>query len=256
MKKRFFGAFLALIVCVPPLLIGGIVLKLFLVAAALLACYEFISIRKKRFNVPIYLVVIFYILYLNLFPWRSSGILLTFIIVMFLLAILFEDISLDDISSTLLMGVILGYAIQCVLVIYQKNSYLLMFYVAIASFATDTGAYFSGILFGKHPLIPRISPKKTIEGSVGGWFMGAVVSFAFAMFFNYFNLPRHLFVFYSLALPWVAQLGDLSFSVIKRNYGVKDYGSILPGHGGILDRIDSLLFCLIFLVSTGMMLGL
>lgn len=255
MKRRFLGATIALLVCVPPLLLGGFLLKIFVSIIALGSCYEFISIRKKRFNIPLYLSMIFYAIALHILPIRGMGLTLIFLISLFLMGILFYDISLDDISSTLLMGIIVAYAVYYVLKIYQQYNYLLMIFVSIGAFATDSGAYFVGYFLGKHPLIVRVSPKKTIEGALGGLVIGFALSFIFGYFFITY-LPFKVLLFYALSLPVIAQVGDLSFSLIKRNYAVKDYGSIIPGHGGILDRIDSLLFCLIYFGSTGVLFGL
>lgn len=116
----------------------------------------------------------------------------------------------------------------------------------IAAFLSDTFALFAGMLFGKHKLAPELSPKKTVEGSVGG-FIGAVVSmlvygivmqFIFCLQVNY-----PLLILYGLLGSLVSQLGDLSFSYIKRQYHLKDFGNLLPGHGGVLDRFDSVIFC-------------
>ena len=118
-----------------------------------------------------------------------------------------------------------------------------MLYLILACYVTDTMAYFTGYKFGKHKMIPRISPKKTWEGAIGGYIFGFLVSLIFGLFFT--NLKWGIIVVSSLILPIISQIGDLSFSAIKRNYNVKDFGSIFPGHGGVLDRIDSLLFCII-----------
>ncbi len=113
----------------------------------------------------------------------------------------------------------------------------------VASFATDTGAYFAGRFFGRHKLAPEISPGKTLEGSMGG------ILFSFLALLAYTALVREVFPFgllelwlFSLLLSLAAQLGDLAESMLKRFAGVKDSGRFLPGHGGLLDRIDSLLF--------------
>lgn len=116
----------------------------------------------------------------------------------------------------------------------------------IAAFLSDAFALFAGMLFGKHKLAPELSPKKTVEGSVGGVFgavlgmliYGAVMQFGFRFQVNYL-----LLLLYGLIGSVVAQLGDLSFSYIKRQYKLKDFGNILPGHGGVLDRFDSVIFC-------------
>ena len=115
----------------------------------------------------------------------------------------------------------------------------------VGAFMSDTGAYFMGRALGKHKLCPHVSPNKTVEGSIGG-FIGSVVGM----------IIYHLVVkaTVSLDLGWamiivlglvgslLGQIGDLSFSVIKREFGIKDYGAIFPGHGGVLDRFDSVLF--------------
>ncbi len=116
----------------------------------------------------------------------------------------------------------------------------------VAAFLSDSFALFAGMLFGKHKLAPELSPKKTVEGSVGG-FIGAVVSmlvYGVVMQFV-FHLQVHypLLALYGLLGSLVSQLGDLSFSYIKRQYHLKDFGNLLPGHGGVLDRFDSVIFC-------------
>ena len=108
---------------------------------------------------------------------------------------------------------------------------------------SDTGAYFTGYFLGKHKLAPVISPKKTVEGLIGGVFgaIVGVVAYALAMKFylgfavNYYYIPV-----YGILGSFGAVLGDLCFSVIKRQTGIKDYGNLIPGHGGILDRFDSM----------------
>ena len=117
---------------------------------------------------------------------------------------------------------------------------ILVWLVLITAFGTDTMAYFTGYALGKHKLCPRISPKKTIEGSIGG-ILGSVI---FSGIFGYFivnDLLIHCIIIGVLG-GVVSQLGDLSASIFKRKMGIKDYGNLIPGHGGILDRFDSVLF--------------
>jgi len=126
------------------------------------------------------------------------------------------------------------------LFIYTENP-LYIWMIIIATYCCDTAAYFTGYLIGKHKLNPRISPKKTIEGSIGGWIFGALCSFAYA----YFCIPDLLMwemIAASLLLPLSGQIGDLAFSAMKRCYQIKDFSNLLPGHGGVLDRLDSLIF--------------
>lgn len=133
----------------------------------------------------------------------------------------------------------------------QIASCCLFFYMIIGSFGSDIGAYLIGILFGKHKMNPRISPNKTWEGFFGGVVISFALSFTFAMILSSCNIPilkgvldhEHWYwiLLFSLAMPIVSVIGDFIFSTIKRYYGIKDFSKVLPGHGGILDRIDSVL---------------
>lgn len=116
----------------------------------------------------------------------------------------------------------------------------LVWLVVITAFGTDIMAYFSGYAFGKHKLCPNISPKKTIEGSVGGT-LGSII---LCGVFGYFFVPQMLIhcLIIGLLGGVISQFGDLTASIFKRKMGIKDYGNLIPGHGGILDRFDSVLF--------------
>ena len=121
--------------------------------------------------------------------------------------------------------------------------YLLIF---LGAWMTDIFAYFTGFLLGKHKLIPEVSPKKTVEGSIGGIVFCSLSFVGFGLVYNNFFAPEGATVsIIALAIigvitSIVAQIGDLSLSVVKRHFGIKDYGYIFPGHGGILDRFDSI----------------
>ncbi|MEO8194179.1 MAG: phosphatidate cytidylyltransferase [Gemmatimonadales bacterium] len=124
---------------------------------------------------------------------------------------------------------------------------LVMFPITL-TWASDTGAYAFGRMFGKHKLIPSVSPGKTIEGSIGGLAMAVVVAWLYVHFLltpfaHLAILPAGIIVF-AVVISAVGQLGDLAESLLKRDAGVKDSSRLLPGHGGILDRFDSLLFVL------------
>ena len=112
--------------------------------------------------------------------------------------------------------------------------------IVLTAFGTDVMAYFTGFLLGKHKLCPKISPKKTVEGSVGG----IIGSILLSGIFGYFFMPEILVHCLVIGLLGgiVSQFGDLTASIFKRKMGIKDYGNLIPGHGGILDRFDSVLF--------------
>lgn len=121
----------------------------------------------------------------------------------------------------------------------------LVFLPVLTTFATDTGAYFVGVLFGKHRGVTQVSPNKSLEGYVGGIFFGLGVLFLYAFFlqrYQIFSVNFPLLLVYGLLGSVVTEMGDLSFSMIKRQKGIKDFGNLLPGHGGIVDRFDSMCF--------------
>jgi len=134
---------------------------------------------------------------------------------------------------------------------WLTSSFLLL-YILIGTVGNDVGAYFIGVLFGKNKMAPRISPNKTWEGFIGGYVVSALLSFVFAITVSLLGNPLipsldihaptwYLLIIFSLSIPLLANVGDLFFSVLKRNFAIKDYGKMLRGHGGILDRLDSLL---------------
>ncbi len=136
---------------------------------------------------------------------------------------------------------------------YPENGYtnahgiFLILFILFTACWTDTFAYFTGSFLGKHKLCPKISPKKTVEGAVGG-VLGCVLAnvILYAVYDNFiFAKPVHNYVpiiIASVITSVVGMCGDLTASLIKRNYGIKDFGNLIPGHGGIMDRFDSILF--------------
>lgn len=126
----------------------------------------------------------------------------------------------------------------------------LIFYALICALATDTGAQLTGMAFGKHKMSPNISPKKTVEGAVGGLVVSFIFTAAAIVLYNKLavvpldmRMATILLVF-CIPVSFMGMMGDLSASVLKRNFGVKDFGKIFPGHGGVMDRLDSSLFTL------------
>lgn len=152
-----------------------------------------------------------------------------------------EKKELSDAMATLtgvIYVVFLSYHIELIDQIPLYHT--LLWLVILTAFGTDIMAYFSGYLFGKNKLCPKISPKKTVEGAIGG----AIGSIIFCGLFGYIFV-NELF-FHCIIIGFIgsvaAQFGDLTASIFKRKMGIKDYGNLIPGHGGILDRFDSVLF--------------
>ena len=124
----------------------------------------------------------------------------------------------------------------------------LVFFSLFCAFLTDTFAYFVGRTLGKHKMAPVISPKKSVEGAIGGFILSVLFNFAiFAgvkhwIFHGKTAITFPFIIIMSIILSGVSMLGDLTASLLKRNYGIKDFGKIMPGHGGIMDRFDSCVF--------------
>ena len=140
-------------------------------------------------------------------------------------------------ASTLFIGLSFN-----LLILLRNFSLDYVIYLFIISIITDTFAYITGKYIGKNPLAPLISPKKTIEGLVGGTIMGVVVGTIYYTTVINPGLDIGIIIFVTLCLSLIGQLGDLIFSSIKRYYDVKDFSNLIPGHGGILDRLDSIIF--------------
>ena len=152
-------------------------------------------------------------------------------------------LNITDVSVFLMASFILPMLLSSLVRVNRQSIYWGLA-VLIVTFSSDSGAYFCGTFFGKRKLCPNISPKKTVEGAVGGLVCSVVLMLAYG-----FVLGRmgenvsYPALFFCGSLGSVAcQVGDLSFSVIKRQAGIKDYGNLLPGHGGMLDRFDSMHF--------------
>ena len=152
----------------------------------------------------------------------------------------------EDILITLFAGLVIPSCLACLVRLrMMDNGRYLVLLPVICAFLTDAGAYFAGVFLGKHRGITQVSPNKSLEGYIGGILSGAVFLLLYGLILERFAglaVSYPLLAVYGLTGSAVTELGDLSFSLIKRQYGVKDYGHLLPGHGGMLDRFDSMIF--------------
>ena len=155
-----------------------------------------------------------------------------------------RSVSFATAMAAVFSGVLLPAAFAC-LALLREASAALALTPFIGAFMSDTGAFFAGRAFGKHKLAPAVSPHKTVEGSIGG-FAGSVIGMLVFHFAARAAVRLDIGVFAAVLLglagSLLGQIGDLSFSVIKREFGIKDYGHLLLEHGGVLDRFDSVLF--------------
>ena len=162
-----------------------------------------------------------------------------------------------DVSSAFVLWLYTIIGFMSLIMIYAfveggQYFYLLPF---IGAWVTDIFAYFTGMLLGKHKLIPDVSPKKTVEGAIGGIVFCVAAFVGFGLLYNNLwlaeggnPLPVWLMGVVGLLVSLVSQIGDLSLSLLKRKYGIKDFGKIFPGHGGVMDRFDSVLAVSIMLL--------
>ena len=244
MLKRIIAG-LALIPLLIFIIIGGIPLYIVESIMLILAINEFYKAFENKDIKPMYLIGYIAIAYIgikNLMNIDSfyTGFIIFILFLLSMIYLLSEKKNIIELSVTFLgIGYIILLFDFIVLTIENfEKGYLYVWLIFIISFCTDTFAYFAGVMFGKHKLIPKISPKKTIEGSIGG-ISGSIVG---CILFGYlFNLDIILMVCIGSIGSIVAQMGDLFASSIKRYVGIKDYGNLIPGHGGILDRFDSVI---------------
>lgn len=174
--------------------------------------------------------------------WLLGGFMIIILVQSFYMVI-FDEFKAIDFGNQLLIILYgsLGFAAFAHLRFVSLHA---MLYLLLVAMMTDTFAYFFGIRFGKHKLAPKVSPKKSIEGAVAGLFFGGGLASVYAIIFPVFpqSITSIFIVLLSFFLSFVAQLGDLVASKLKRSFGAKDFSNLFPGHGGVLDRFDSSLY--------------
>lgn len=255
MLKRVITGFVAFCIMLPILFFSDTIIFPIAVAIVLAICiYEMskcMGYEKKIYiTLPIYIFSIAspFIIRYELIDFVP----IIFIFIAFYLLYLFALIvwSKGNLPFGEIMALFatLSYIIAAILSImyirfFVENGKYLYFLVFIGAWITDIFAYFTGYLFGKHKLIEAVSPKKTIEGSIGGIVFCAIGYAIFGIVVErFFNADANIIflVISGVVISVVSQIGDLIMSVIKRHYKIKDYGKIFPGHGGMLDRFDSI----------------
>lgn len=250
----FVPLLLAVMLLLPPISWTSVVC--FISAAA---SYELMrATGEGRLTLPMQVVTILSAAVLPLGSWAGLGTayvnLCAFVVtaVCFWCAIRAYDghsapVGFPHVLVCLFGGVIIPLALSALVELrcMEYGKYLVLFAVLL-TFVTDAGAYFAGVFLGRHRGITMVSPNKSLEGYIGGFVSGVV----FAVFYGLVatELARTSASLLSLSLcglfgALATEVGDLAFSFVKRQYGVKDFGNLLPGHGGMLDRFDSMMFC-------------
>ena len=260
MKKRVFSSLILVGVLLPLLIIGGLPFTVLVTVVSVMGLYELLKVHESRKKLPLLLKLVAYVLTIYFCFYNSGSIefvnhfdyrVMALFIFIFILPMVFinntETYNLSD--ALFLIGSVLFIGFSFNLIIITRNydiQYLI--YLVLITTITDTFALLTGSLIGEHKLCPKISPKKTIEGLIGGVFMGTFIASAFYHTVINPNIHLLLVVGITIVLSLVGQVGDLVFSSIKRYYDVKDFSNLIPGHGGVLDRFDSLIFVILAFV--------
>lgn len=254
MKERVITAIVALVLFIPIIYIGGLPIQLTACALAGVGVYELF--RMKGLEIKSLEGVVAILATLSLvFPFQNypnipvDGMALFYLFVMVLLSIAViskNTYTIDEAAFPVLVSLYVGMGFKYFVEARgESDSLAILMFGLFVVWATDIGAYLVGRQFGKNKLAPAISPNKTLEGSLGGIVSGVVIALLYLLFFDVkaiFGYNLVVMLCLTVVLSIVGQLGDLVESAYKRHYGVKDSGKILPGHGGILDRFDSMLF--------------
>lgn len=245
MKMRTISAIIALPLLFFILFKGGVFLYAGAFVISIIGQFEIYKAFSNKYSIPKwigYMATLAW--YIGLFLKMPSE-YFTFIITLVLFIIL--TMSMVNKKNIIIGGIVtffgffyVSFLISHVVMIWEQDRNFFIWYPFIIAFITDTFAYITGMAIGATPLIPEVSPKKTVEGSLGGVIACLIASYMFARLLHPdFQIYA---IFLGLIGSIVSQIGDLIASKIKRIFNLKDFGNIMPGHGGVLDRFDSVIF--------------
>lgn len=269
MKQRIITAAVGISLCIAVLILGAffpivISIAMSLLSAAMVFEYLHAGSLFKNYGVLITCLLFSLIMPLTVnTAFRLIPIYLFSVILFTVMIISHKTVSFNKLAFAYAGTLMISLSISSISVLAFKTYSIYYIIVALAvPWLADAGAYFIGTFFGKTKLCPDISPKKTVEGAVGGLLTGIVGGLLISVIFQ-FIVYKSVSVNYLLVLlvsvlsSVISIIGDLTFSLIKRSCGLKDFGSIMPGHGGFCDRFDSVIFCaplvMIFSISFPLM---
>lgn len=277
-KRIVFGLLLTAFAVVMLFLRNTILLVLVLSAICCIATIELNNAIKlqnkaiKGMSVIVSAIVPFYYEYGEYLNGRhfnadAKYLICLYILILFISMLFeYEKTKFTDVATVIISSLAIPFAITRLMYfrdideIFSDKGYteahgiFLILFAAFCAWMTDVVAYFVGSFCGKHKLCPNISPQKTVEGAIGGVFGCVVMSLILYAVFNNFVFENDesnylAVVLMTIFLSIISMCGDLTASVIKRNFGIKDFGKLIPGHGGILDRFDSIIFVLVALYA-------
>ena len=257
MKTKLISAIVMLAIAIPVFISGSILYTIAIMLLSMLAMKEYIGIKETRKELPIFIKLMAYLLIplillsietdLNSVMSIDFRILTGVCLAMLIPIVLYHKREVYSINDACYMftGIIfLGIAMSFFLIYYEISSMLLLYLLMISVF-TDTFAELTGMLVGRYKLLVDVSPNKTWEGFYGGTILGSFVSIVFYQTVINPDVNLWNLIIVTVFLSVIGQLGDLFFSAIKRYFDKKDFSNLMPGHGGVLDRLDSVIFIMI-----------
>lgn len=251
LKTRVLSAVLGIPLILFVLYFKGLYLYFFVAIISIVGLYEYyramknISIKTNR-NFGYITVILYYLMFLMPITFDRPGFIVAFsVMALFTIEIITQKHSIPEISMTLLGIVYIPFLFSHLLFIEKlKYGNIILWLPFLTAWFTDTFAYFVGVYMGKVKLCPKISPKKTVEGALGGIVGSIALTTLSGYVFNMLGVDIAIvhYVIIGFLCSVASEIGDLAASYIKRYTGIKDFGNIIPGHGGIMDRFDSILF--------------
>ena len=256
---RLLSGIVLLAITIGCVCLGGCPLLLFVVFASFVGVFELLRAYKLHksapgaavyFMIALYEVCLFCFFKTPMYVYEKVLLPVIFVLLLFLMAeyvILYSKYRIEQIAFSFLSFVYVPVFLSMIYLVRNRNDgFYAVWLIFIAAWGSDTCAYCVGKLMGKHKMPSKLSPNKTIEGCAGGVIGAALLGFIYGMIvkdqMSAFHNPQILFAVMGAVGSVIAQIGDLSASAIKRNFELKDYGTLIPGHGGIMDRFDSILF--------------
>lgn len=251
MKMRLIGALILVVVLVPLVILGDIPFEIGVALIAALSFRELLLLFKQKNKLPMVMEVFSYIgvIVVTLSLDSILQAIALILMILFIPLIIFKKNEYSFNSVTSLLGIIIFIGVIYHTVINVRlGSLWELLYLLIITILTDTFALLGGKFFGKNKLLERISPNKTIEGALIGTIVATSISSVFYLFIINPGINVGIIILISFVLSIIGQIGDLVFSAIKREFEIKDYSNLIPGHGGMLDRFDSIAFVSLFYI--------